>query len=161
MTPIYTPEEAGRMKKRSDRLFRAACILVAAAFVLCVVFCLTVDTGNARSLLFMAIGIFTLAGWIAILLLSFGAFPMRAESRHMKTMLDEETVEYTGIAETGTNIIRIPRSVSIRKVYLTTEDGERVSLNVLNRQAALLPNDVPVRLRCAHKYITAFEVRDV
>lgn len=159
MTVLYTEEEASRFYRRSRAALLTSILLIAAALIGCIILCLLTTTGNARTMTVSAIILFTLAGWIAILLMNLIALPSHAESRHMKTALQTETALCEGRLELSPVRFRIPQSVTVRKVILVDDAEERHSFHVLDRKAALLPpSGSCVRVQAAHQFITAFEV---
>ena len=160
MVSLYSNDEKNRMKKRAMLFLMIACAVLGGALIACIVLCTQVRTANAERLLYWVIGLFTLAGWAFILLLSLGYWPFQAEYRHMEGILNGAEENWEGRLTVSPATFRIPKSIVIRKVRLT--DGEeKVSLNVDARFAKGLPkNGSWVRVKTVRKYITAVEACD-
>lgn len=160
MISLYSQDEAVRMEKRARRGLISVCALLGAALAVCIVLCTRVRTGNAEKMLYAVIGVSSLAGWAAILLFSLLYLPSRAEYMHMKHMLSGEPEEYEGRIRISPAVIQIPRSILVRKVFLT--DGEETrTLYLDHRLIRRMPeNGTPVRVQTVKKYITAWEALD-
>ena len=158
MTVLYTAEEALLLRRRYRAFALFACSLLGAAFIACVALCILTNTGNARKMAFAAIALFTVAGWICILVANMAVLPARAEAKHMQAVLGMPSEQYCGRLETTALRFHIPQSVTVRKVMI--DDGnERHVFHVWDRKAALLPPDgTAVRIRAARQFIMAFEV---
>ncbi|MBQ9263456.1 MAG: hypothetical protein IJ189_04510 [Clostridia bacterium] len=160
MKRLYTPEKMAQWKKRARVSGGAVCALMAAALAACVYLCAQVRTGNAGRMLRYVIGLFTLSGWVSIVLLRFCYRPAQAEYRHMAGILAGETEEHAGTVAWLPGAFSIPKSITIRKAILTKEDGETETLNVDVRLADTMPpSGAAVRLETVRKYITAYEVQ--
>ena len=158
MVLLYSNEEKNRMKKRAMICLAAACVVLGGAFIACVVLCAQVRTANAERLLYWVIGLFTLAGWAFILLLSLGYWPFQAEYRHMEGILNGPEEMAEGRLTVSPVTFRIPKSIVICKAALTSGE-ETKTLNVDARLAKTLPkNGSHVRIKTVRKYITAVEV---
>ena len=84
---LYTQADALRMDRRAKVCLYFSIGLLLSALITCIVLCTQVNTGNAERMLYLVIGLFTLAGWIAILLLRLIYFPSAAVCRHMKSII--------------------------------------------------------------------------
>ena len=158
MTRIYTEAEIERQKKKASSASAFACALLGAALIVCIVLCTRVNTANARSLLFWTIGIFTLAGWIAIIVYSLIYRPCHAKAAHAEGLMKEKTQELAGQLERVSPPFHIPKSVTVRKVTIHTENGAQ-TLSILSDLAGLLPAPGSyLKIQTARSYIIAFEV---
>ena len=158
MVSLYSKDEKNRMKKRAMICLVTACAVLGGAFSACIVLCAQVRTANAERLLYWVIGLFTLAGWAFILLLSLGYWPYQAEYRHMEGILNGPEEMAEGRLTVSPATFRIPKSIVIRKAALTSGE-ETKTLNVDARLAKMLPkNGSYVRIKTVRKYITAAEV---
>lgn len=158
MVSLYSKDEKNRMKKRAMICLVTACAVLGGAFIACIVLCTRVRTANAERLLYWVIGLFTLAGWAFILLLSLGYWPYQAEYRHMEGILSGQEEVWEGRLTVSPVTFRIPKSIVIRKATLTSGE-ETKTLNVDARLAKMLPkNGSYVQIKTVRKYITAVEV---
>lgn len=155
---LYSQAEALRMGRRASISLYVSCALLAAALAACAALCAGVNTGNAEAMLYTVIGLFTLAGWAAILLLKLIWLPSAAACRHMKSMLAGEEEEAEGRIALTPAAFQIPRGIVARRVTLTGEK-ETKTLNMDGRLVKKLPPDgTRVRVRTVRKFITAIEV---
>lgn len=158
MQHFYTPGAAHSWKRRASFLLCFSLGLVAAALAVCIIFCTRVTQANAQTLLLASIALFTLAGWTCILLLSFAYAPARANTVHFACMLAEQPETLQGMITLHRESFRIPKSVTVRKVTLETDEGS-LSLSVNASLAHLLPaNGSAVRVNTVRKFITGCEV---
>ena len=158
MLSLYSRQAADRMGKRARTSLWTALAVLGVALAACVALCFRVRTGNAEQMLYTVIGLFTLAGWAAILLLQLVWKPSRAEYHHMNNVLSGREEEMEGRLAVSPMAFQIPKSVLIRRVTLT--DGEETkTLNLNARWVKLMPaNGTAVRVKTAKKFITAIEV---
>ena len=158
MVFLYSQADALRVDRRARASLIAALSLLAAALIVCSALCANVRTGNAERMLYTVIGLFTLAGWAAILLLRLVYFPSAAVSRHMKSILNGEEEEMEGRLSLTSAAFQIPKGILVRKAALDTE-GETRALNLDARFVKKLPPEgTRVRVRVVRKFITAIEV---
>ena len=158
MERFLNEEAVQRSRIRVRRYTVILCVLAALSLVCFVVLCLMTRTGNAQTMLFLAMACSILAGCGIIALWLFALEPARSEERHLTGLaaLDPEVREGRFFM-TGDHF-RIPRSVRIRKVRLDTE-AEALSLNLNDRLADRMPPDGSlVRIEVARKFITGLEV---
>jgi hypothetical protein len=160
MTPLYTPGEAERWRRRARRSQQALWCLACGGLAGCIGLCFHVQTGNAQSLFFCVIALSTLAGWAVILLRGLVTVPARAQAQHTAGIAAGEGEEYRGVLFVERDAFAIPRGITVKKAYLE-ESGERILLQADAGRAARLPaNGTRVRVTAVRKYITAFEVCD-
>ena len=159
MVFLYSQTDALRVGRRARASLIVALTLLAAALIACSALCANVHTGNAERMLYTVIGLFTLAGWAAILLLRLVYFPSAAVCRHMKSILNgEEEEEMEGRLSLTPAAFQIPKGILVRKAALDTE-GETRALNLDARFVKKMPPEgTRVRVRVVRKFITAIEV---
>jgi len=165
MESLYTGERAAHLA-RQKKIAAALCLGVfVAGFVTCIVLCTMVRTINARPLLIATISVGAGSGWLATMLFRELYRPVRAEADHVRGILRDAggghaTEEYTGALTVSPMGFAIPKSIVIRKVKLTTDDGE-VDARVDQRLLARMPKPGSrVRVRLIRGYVTAVEVCD-
>ncbi len=157
---FYSHADALRMNRRAKISLYTSFALLLSALIACVILCTQVNTGNAERMLYLVIGLFTVAGWIAILLLRLIYFPSAAVCRHMKSILAGEEEEMEGRLSLSSTAFQIPKGILARKVSLAVEGEEETrKLNIDDRLMKKLPPDgTRVRVRTVRKFITAIEV---
>ncbi len=158
MTQLYTSDEIIRMKKKKRCLMTAAASILAAALLACTVLCFHVTGANATRLFALVAALFTLAGWTAIVLVNVFALPAGAWAKHAEGILACSGEEMTGVISSPEQVLRIPKSIWIRKVSLDCGE-QQVLLSLPAAKARLLPPaGSTVRVMTARKYIVSFEV---
>lgn len=160
MVELYTAREAEKMKARAKRGQGAALGILAGTMAACAGLCFLVNTGNAHPLFIAVLALSIIGGWAAILVWLLLASPAKAQAAHIQNTLDAPAEEFEGFWHLGAETLQIPRSIAIRKAYLT--DGEETTaLNVNARYADRMPPEGSrVRVRAARRYLFAYEVRD-
>ena len=160
MISFYSQTEVLRVDRRAKTSLYISLALLLSALIACAALCTRVNTGNAETMLYTVIGIFTLAGWIAILLLRLVYFPSAAVCRHMKSILGGEEEEWEGVLSLSPAAFQIPKGIVARKVSLAVEGEEEPrKLNIDDRLVKKLPPDgTRARVRTVRKFITAIEV---
>ena len=160
MNGWYTEPRAQQLKKRAHLYGIFISAVLVGALAGCIFLCTQVNTGNATRLLPMTIGLSTLGGWAALLLLVFGCKPAKAQAAHMTGLLDAAQETYTGILTVSREVFAIPGSISVRKAKLKTEQ-ETLSFNLNARYGAKLPDlTKPVRIAVRRTFITGVEVEE-
>ena len=158
MTDFYTRQETERFRRLALCGGILAAAVLAFALALCVALCCRVNTLNAARLEKTVIAVSALGGWIALLLFFLLYRPARAEYRHMEGIRQDEAAELRGFLTVFPAETALPRSISVRKARLVTDDGE-IDLALDARLARRMPpNGAHVRLTAVRKYITAVEV---
>ena len=160
MIVFYSQVDALRMDRRAKVSLFVSFGLLFSALIACVVLCTRVNTGNAEQMLYWVIGLFTAAGWIAIVLLRLVYFPSAAVCRHIKSILGGVEEELKGRLSLSPAAFQIPKGILARKVSLAVEGEEETrKLNIDGRFVKKLPpNGTRVRVRTVRKFITAIEV---
>ena len=160
MISFYSQADILRVDRRAKISLYLSFALLASALTACIILCTQVNTGNAEKMLYTVIGLFTLAGWIAIPLLRLVYFPSAAVCRHMKSILGGEEEEMEGSLSLTPAAFQIPKGILARKVSLMVEGEEEArKLNIDDRLVKKLPTDgTRVRVRTVRKFITAIEV---
>lgn len=157
---FYSQAEALRLDRRAKISLYISLALPVSALIVCAALCSQVNTGNAERMLYLVIGIFTLAGWSAILLFRLVHLPSAAVCRHMKSILNGVEEEEEGRLSLSPAAFQIPKGILARKVFLAVEGEEEPrKLNIDDRLVKKLPTDgARVRVRTVRKFITAIEV---
>ena len=157
---LYSQADALRMDRRAKVSLYASFGLLLSALITCIILCTQVNTGNAERMLYLVISLFTVAGWIAILLLRLVCFPSAAVCRHMKSIIGGAEEELEGRLSLSPAVFQIPKGILARKVSLAVEGEEETrKLNIDDRLVKKLPTDgTRVRVRTVRKFITAIEV---
>lgn len=160
MIELYTAQEAAKMKAQAKRGKWTALGILIFSMAACAFLCFRVNTRNAHALFITVLALSILGGWAAILVYALRASPAKVQAAHIENALQGPAEEFEGVFRLGTETLQIPKSIAIRKAYL---DGgeEPLALNVNARFAGQMPPDGSrVRVRCAHRYIFAYEVQD-
>lgn len=157
MVRLYTQEAACRFQRRARVSLGISLGLMAAALAVCIFLCTRLTTANARTLLLADIALFTLAGWAAMLVLYFVYAPAKAQATHMLGMLAAQAELYEGTLELRRETFRIPKSITVRKATLHTDEGD-LRVNVSAGVAGQLPQGKKLRVWTVRRYITAYEV---
>ena len=154
MISLYSQADALRMDRRAKVSLYVSIGLLLSALIICIVLCAQVNTGNAERMLY------TVIGWIAILLLRLIYFPSAAVCRHMKSIIGGAEEELEGFLSLSPAPFQIPKGILARKVSLAVEGEEETrKLNINDRFVKKLPPDgTRVRVRTVRKFITAIEV---
>ena len=160
MTSLYTKEQLNRVK-RKDQTGRALVWgLSAVSLAACVALCLNTRMGNERTMYLSVVAVSILGGWTVMALLFFYWLPWRAERRHMEGILQGEEEEAAGVLCWTDTLFAIPRSITVRKMNLETDQG-LLSLQADERLIRALPKSgTRVRIRFVRRYITAWEEID-
>ena len=160
MTSLYTKEQLNRVK-RKDQTGRALVWgLSAVSLAACVALCLNTRMGNERTMYLFVVAVSILGGWTVMALLFFYWLPWRAERRHMEGILQGEEEEAVGVLRWTDTLFAIPRSITVRKMNLETDQG-LLSLQADERLIRALPKSgTRVRVRFVRRYITAWEETD-
>lgn len=160
MIELYTAQEAAKMKAQAKRGAWTALGILILTMAACTALCFQVRTGNAHPMFLIVLALSFAGGWAAILVYALAASPAKVQAAHMENALNGPAEECTGIWRLGRETLQIPKSIAIRKAYLTNGE-ETVTLNVNARFAGQMPPDgSTVRVRCAHRYVFAYEVQD-
>ena len=152
---LYSREVFERQKKQ-NRIWKTVLIAIAAAAVIAeiILFVLT-NTKNQQVTIYWIIGVAIVTGWIIIYFNVFRRGVISREAQHAENMLTGEREELEGTLKLSDEVLRIKKSITIRKAELYNADG-RHRLNVHVDRAALLPEG-KVRVWTVSNYIAAFE----
>ena len=152
---LYSREVFERQKKQ-NRIWKTVLIAIAAAAVIAeiILFVLT-NAKNQQVTIYWIIGVAVVAGWIIIYFNVFRRGVISREAQHAENMLTGEREELEGTLKLSDEVLRIKKSITIRKAELYNADG-RHRLNVHVDRAALLPEG-KVRVWTVSNYIAAFE----
>ena len=152
---LYSREVFERQEKQ-NRIWKTVLIAIAAAAVIAeiILFVLT-NTKNQQVTICWIIGVAIVTGWIIIYFNVFRRGVISREAQHAENMLTGEREELEGTLKLSDEVLRIKKSITIRKAELYNADG-RHRLNVHVDRAALLPEG-KVRVWTVSNYIAAFE----
>ncbi len=152
---LYSREVFERQEKQ-NRIWKTVLIAIAAAAVIAeiILFVLT-NAKNQQVTIYWIIGVAVVAGWIIIYFNVFRRGVISREAQHAENMLTGEREELEGTLKLSDEVLRIKKSITIRKAELYNADG-RHRLNVHVDRAALLPEG-KVRVWTVSNYIAAFE----
>ena len=152
---LYSREVFERQKKQ-NRIWKTVLIAIATAAVIAeiILFVLT-NTKNQQVTIYWIIGVAVVTGWIIIYFNVFRRGVISREAQHAENMLTGEREELEGTLKLSDEVLRIKKSITIRKAELYNADG-RHRLNVHVDRAALLPEG-KVRVWTVSNYIAAFE----
>lgn len=157
MNRLYTLQAAQHWQRRAKTSLWLSLGLMAAATAVCILLCTRLTTANTQKLLLTDIVLFTLAGWVSMLVLYFFYAPAKAQATHMAGMLAAEPETHEGALTLHRETFRIPKSITVRKASLHTSEGD-LTLNVSASLARQLPQGKRLRVWAVRKYITAYEV---
>lgn len=152
---LYSREVFERQEKQ-NRIWKTVLSAIAAAAVIAeiILFVLT-NTKNQQVTIYWIIGVAVVTGWIIIYFNVFRRGVISREAQHAENMLTGEREELEGTLKLSDEVLRIKKSITIRKAELYNADG-RHRLNVHVDRAALLPEG-KVRVWTVSNYIAAFE----
>ena len=152
---LYSREVFERQEKQ-NRIWKTVLIAIATAAVIAeiILFVLT-NTKNQQVTIYWIIGVAIVTGWIIIYFNVFRRGVISREAQHAENMLTGEREELEGTLKLSDEVLRIKKSITIRKAELYNADG-RHRLNVHVDRAALLPEG-KVRVWTVSNYIAAFE----
>lgn len=155
---LYTEEMTEKRKMRTKRNARFAAGTLLGGLAACVILCTRVHTGSAARLQWITVAVSAVSGWAALLMCHLSVIPERAAYRHEEGILKGEPAEMAGVLYREPGTLTLPKSITIRKLRLETENGP-VTLRVQAGKARLLPPDgTRVKVITVRKYVTAFEV---
>ena len=152
---LYSRDILERQKKQ-NRIWKIILIALAAAAVIAeiVLFALT-NTKNQQVMIYWIIGVAVVAGWIIIYFNVFRRGKLKVETQHAENMLTGEREELEGTLKLTDEVLRIKKSITLRKAELYNADG-RHKLNIHVDKAALVPEG-KVRVWTVSNYVAAFE----
>ena len=152
---LYSREALERLTKK-NRIWKIVVIaLYAAIFIAEIVFILMLTTENKSRLIYWMMGVSIAVGWVAIYFRVFRYSRGKAEADHARNMLEGEREEISGTLKLTDEVLRIKKSITLRKAELYNSDG-RHRLNVHVDRAAQIPEGL-VTVWTVSNYIVAFE----
>lgn len=157
MNRLYTLQAAQHWQRRAQVSLWLSLGLMAAATAVCILLCTQLTTLNTQRRLLTDIILFALAGWVSMLVLYFVYAPARAQASHITGMLAAEPEAHEGVLELRRETFRIPKSITVRKVCLHTDEGD-LTLSISASLSHQLPQEQRLRVWTVRKYITAYEV---
>ena len=158
MVHFYSPVEKEKLRRREKASLCAIWAFALTALILCITLCLSTNTANATYHRALTPILSTLFGWAVLLTLNLVYLPAKAEYRHFQRLEGENPAWHHGICSRGKERIHIPKSVDVIPLRLNSGD-ETLCLQALSRyEKKLPPDESPVRLLCAGKFVLAWEV---
>ena len=149
------------VRKSRERARRAVWVfrgMAAVSLALFIVLCIFTGTGNAGTMFRVSLICMIPAGWAVIACRVLWTDPAKAEAQHLEGLAKGEPQIHEGRFTLSGDAFRIPKSVRVRKARLETAE-ETLSLNLNEKLAGRMPPDGSlVRVKTAHKFITALEV---
>ena len=159
MTELYNLSYASEQQKR---LKKQRAVIIASGLLslgVCALLCLFVTTRTARALFIPVSVISILWGWAYLLWLAPQKRACKAQYVHTKNVLSStETAYHTGIVSVSPYEIQVPGSIRVKNVRLS--DGEKTESLLLNAAFSLPADRARLTLRCAGKYVAAYEVAE-
>lgn len=154
---IYDDEELGRIRRRIKVWKTALCIIAAAGLAVCIALAAMTGTANADKMELTAVAVSTVTGWIVIYGAIFVVTAGKRELRHADMLRSEERERLEGTVTVTDKRLIIRKSIAMRRVELSTEDGVRKLLVAERRAGALAAADATA-IYIAHGYVAAYEV---
>ena len=156
-TELYSSEEFTRITKRRMRRRVILLLLGALSLGVCVFLCMRVTTRNAAVTEKIVILVSILSGWILITLREELLVFSKREAEHAAHMLTGPRETVTGTLSLTDDVFRIPGSIRVRRLTITTGEGVR-RLSVNARKLRLL-GDLPreTTVTTVHDFIVAAE----
>ena len=131
-----------------------------AALAVCACIVLHTKTGNAARSFWSCLSVFTLGGWFVILVRMLRLLPIKRVIAHEKGILNsiESPAEHIGVLTRAGVWFTLPSSITLMKLVLLTDDGEKVNLSVEKSRMKLLPKDgTRVKVASVRGFITEVE----
>ncbi|MBR1780297.1 MAG: hypothetical protein IJ751_02710 [Oscillospiraceae bacterium] len=154
---LYSRDQLRRMRKQNKLWGILLLAFSALALAACIVLCVRTNTRNAREMERWVIGISTICGWVVIYLATSVFSAGRREAAHAANMLSGARDRLHGTATLTREWVRIPGSITIRKVAVETPEGiKRLNLNQrFCRTLGSAPRELT--LYTVNNYIVALE----
>ena len=152
---LYAQEELTTAQAKEKRTRRAMTIIAGLGLALCVLFCCFTTRRNQQTLLPLTVGTSILAGWIVIFLSHSRLDDARARAHHAELMLTGRRERFSGRFQKLSEVYRVKRGVSIRKVRLT-EGFHETMLTVAAEKADRLPDEFTGTVETVYDCIVSF-----
>ena len=138
MKEFYSARERAAIYKKKHIYTAVYALLLLTATAVCAVICTRVRFYNWRVSFALCAGIFTLAGWTAIILNEFAVKDVRAEYRHIISLQNGEKRRLDCVLISVGAPARVPGGTRLCRVRVLEDDTESV-YSVPARFANLLP----------------------
>lgn len=157
---LYSPQRLARLDRRRRVVKRLLWALALAALAVCVFLTSRVNTHNIYKMLLSCICVSVGTAWIIIY---FGTYMVRDAGReleHAAFLADGERELVEGRVVPLKLKVRIRNSVTLRKIRVETETGNRDLSIDIEKAPQLRRAGEYLRLYVSHGYIVAYEVTD-
>ena len=155
---LYPPERLRQLKRKIKALRILLWVLAAAALTACVVLTCCANTANSSVMMLWTMGISTVAGWIVLYLAIFGVGEGKKELAHASHLVEGEQQAVTGTVLVDPCRMRLRKSISVRKVFVRTPEGEQSFLVNAARAEELRRAGERLTVYVSHGYVAAYEV---
>lgn len=157
MERFTSAEIVQESRNKAHLMTRILIVAAAAMLILLIALCLLTRTGNARTMLIIAMVCSVVGGWSVMAFWIFSVEPARAEARHLEGLAAETAQTREGWMTLDPEGFRIPKSVWVLKAKLNTGE-ETLSLNLNEKYGDRVPPDGSlVRVETAKKFIIGME----
>ena len=157
MERFTSAEIVQESRNKANLMTRILIVAAAAMLILLIALCLLTRTGNARTMLIIAMVCSVVGGWSVMAFWIFSVEPTRAEARHLEGLAAQTPQTREGLFYLDPEGFRIPKSVRVLKVRLETGE-ETLSLNLNEKYRTMAPPDGSrVRVMTARKFIIGIE----
>ena len=158
---LYDAKRIARLKAAKTVGIVLLVLIAGGALAACIVMLTKANSRNMLEL-WLRMGIVSgAAGCVSIYLLLYVVLRSGREAAHAERISAEEKERMEGVIEVGEKCISIPKSISVRKVTLTTEGEDGQEKRLLNVRAggakALEKIKGKAEVYAAHGYIAAVE----
>lgn len=155
---LYSQERRVRLTRKIKALRILLWLLAAAALTACVVLTCCANTANSSVMMLWTMGISTVAGWIVLYLAIFCVGEWKKELAHASHIMEAEQEAVTGTVRVDPRWMRIRKSITVRKVFVRTPEGERQFLVNAARAEELRTAGERLTVYVSHGYVAAYEV---
>lgn len=155
---LYPPERLARLEQRVRRLRVILWVLAAVGLTACVLLTCFSNTANSSAMMLRTMAVSILVGWVVIYLAIFGVGDGKKELSHAAHLADDEPQTVTGTVRVDPRRFRIRKSITVQKVFVRTETGERSFLVNASRAGELSRAGERLTLFVRHGYVAAYEV---
>lgn len=159
---FYSGAAVSRLKRKEKIWAGAFYALVVGALFACVVLCAITNVHHAGRTEIPVIVISGGAGCAAIFFYVFGYGDSKRELKHTITISKGEREFYRGrITSAGALALRLPGSITAKKVSFQSANGETLSLSVNEKNIKKLPINKEIVLSVNCGYVAGYEYENV
>lgn len=155
---LYSQERRVRLTRKVKTLRLLLWGLAAAALTACVVLTCCANTANSSVMMLWTMGISTVAGWIVLYLAIFCVGEWKKELAHASHIMEAEQEAVTGTVLVDPCRMKLRKSISVRKVFVRTPEGEQSFLVNAARAEELRRAGERLTVYVSHGYVAAYEV---